>query len=318
MTLAADPNVLAASAEAIRHGSASFAAASRLFSAHTRESAVMLYAWCRHCDDVIDGQSLGHGQVDGDRDDAAERLAMLRSAALRACRGGEAPDHVHAALAAVVKRHAIPERYPLELLEGFRMDVEGARYASLDDTLRYCYHVAGTVGVMMAMVMGVRDERLLDRACDLGIAFQLTNIARDVVEDAAIGRVYLPADWLSQAGVPTESLQDPAHRAALATVVARLLDAAEPYYASARIGTRALPLRSAWAVAAAHGIYRDIGTRVRALGPAAWDVRTRTSGARKLARVGTGLLHGIVPGLGVVDRPTHLWTRPRTALTQPR
>ena len=96
----------------------------------------------------------------------------------------------------------MPHRYPLEHLDGFVMDVEGREYHTLTDTVEYCYHVAGVVGVMMAYIMGVRDEPTLDRATDLGLAFQLTNICRDVVEDAEVGRVYLPLDWLTEAGVP--------------------------------------------------------------------------------------------------------------------
>ena len=108
------------------------------------------------------------------------------------------------------------------------MDVRGYRYQTLDDTLLYCYRVAGVVGLMMARVMGAEAEPTLDRACDLGLAFQLTNIARDIVEDAQIGRVYLPAEWLAEVGIPEEEVALPQHRAALATLAARLVDLAEP------------------------------------------------------------------------------------------
>jgi phytoene synthase len=148
---------------------------------------------------------------------------------------------------------------------------------------------------MMAAVMGASEAAIRSRARDLGLAFQLTNIARDVVDDARTGRVYLPRDWLLDAGLPDEpaALADPARRAALVGPVARLLDAAEPLYASARIGLRALPPRSAWAVGTALSTYRAIGVAVRALGPRAWDGRVTTTRGAKLAHA-AGALPGAV------------------------
>ncbi|WP_454915748.1 phytoene/squalene synthase family protein [Xanthobacter sediminis] len=306
------PGVLGASEAAIAQGSKSFAAAARLFDARTRADAVMLYAWCRHCDDVVDGQVLGHGRIAADASPKA-RLDQLYEETARAYRGAPSAHPAFAAFAEVVRRNAIPERYPLDLLDGFRMDVEGRRYETLNDTLSYCYHVAGVVGVMMALIMGADEETVLDRASDLGLAFQLTNISRDVVEDAASGRLYLPADLLAAEGVPEDAVADPARRAALARVVARLLDAAEAYYAQARIGLSALPLRSACAVAAAREVYRAIGIEVRRRGPAAWDGRVSTSRGQKLAL----LARGIAAAAGsrfaapAPERPAHLWTRPR-------
>lgn len=300
---------------AIERGSSSFAAAARLFDARTRESTVMLYAWCRHCDDTIDGQQLGHGQRDGNRADALARLARLRACSDAVFRGEPPADAVHAALAEVVRRHDIAQSLVSAHLDGFAMDVAGRRYRTFDDTLEYCYHVAGVVGIMMAIIMGVRDDATLDRACDLGLALQLTNIARDVLDDAAIGRVYLPEEWLAAAGLSAETLADPMHRAALAGVVARLLDAAEPFYDSSRLGLRALPARCAWAVAAARGVYRQIGLKVRASGERAWDARVTTSRSEKVRHVMAAA--GTAFGAATLGRCVHpparasnLWARP--------
>ncbi|WP_120994736.1 phytoene/squalene synthase family protein [Stutzerimonas urumqiensis] len=304
--------VLAHSTHAIAVGSKSFAAAARLFDPRTRQSAVMLYAWCRHCDDVIDGQSLGHDQQHGDRSDGAARLAELVDLTHRAYAGEPMQVPAFAAFQQVIARHGIPLRYPLEHLAGFEMDVRAHPYATLDDTLLYCYRVAGVVGLMMARVMGARDVATLDRACDLGMAFQLTNIARDLVEDAAIGRVYLPADWLAGAGIPRDRLVDLAHRPALAGLATRLIDLAEPYYASALQGLPALPLRSAWAVATAHGVYRRIGLEVRARGSTAWDERVATTRAQKLMHLLAGARLALASRRGsTAERPAALWTRPR-------
>ncbi|MFG1331970.1 phytoene/squalene synthase family protein [Xanthobacter autotrophicus] len=306
------PAVLGASEEAIAKGSKSFAAAARLFGPRMREDAVMLYAWCRHCDDVVDGQELGHGRVSSAAS-PADRLDGLYEETRNAYRGAPSAHPAFAAFAEVVKRNDIPERYPLQLLEGFRMDVEGRRYESLDDTLTYCYHVAGVVGVMMALIMGARDEVVLDRASDLGLGFQLTNIARDVMEDAAIGRIYLPASFLAEAGVPEAEIAAPEHRAAVAGVVARLLDVAEPYYDQALIGMSALPFRAAAAVGAARGVYRAIGVEVRRRGPKAWDARVSTSTAQKAGFLAGGLAQALATRFkgAPPPRPAHLWTRPQ-------
>lgn len=274
--------VVATSQQSIAEGSKSFSAAARLFGRQTRESASMLYAWCRHCDDVIDDQVLGFSAPARSEASPEARLEGLYQQTRAAIAGNPGGDPVFQALHRVVERHAIPERYPLELIDGFGMDVAGRSYETLDEVLDYCYHVAGVVGVMMAMVMGARAPATLVRAADLGIAFQLTNISRDVVEDAANGRVYLPGRWLDDAGVPRSDVTAPEHRAAVADVVRDLLEQAEPYYRSARVGLRDLPFRAGWAIAAARGVYRDIGRGVERRGASAWDRRVSTGRMRKL------------------------------------
>jgi phytoene synthase len=285
--------VLDASRISIRQGSKSFAAAARLFDPSVREDAYMLYAWCRHCDDQIDGQVLGHGAVGLDPRLAAAKLVELEEKTRRALAGHrlddrEEEDQAFAAFRRVAERHTIPSRLPLELLEGFRMDVEGCSYRTLDDVLLYAYRVAGVVGEMMARVMGATDTDVLRRAADLGLALQLTNIARDVVEDAKGGRVYLPSEWLGPlAGAPAK-VADPANRDAVFEATARLIAAAEPYYQSARWGLPALGFRSAWAVAAAAGVYRQIGRRVLQVGSAGLERRATTTRVDKVAKMLAG------------------------------
>jgi len=277
--------ILNASRDSIQRGSTSFAAAARLFDPRIREDAYMLYAWCRHCDDEIDGQVMGHGAVGLDPVLAGRKLAELEDKTRSALAGEPTDDTAFAAFQRVAQRHGITAQHPLDLLQGFRMDVEGRTYRTLQDTLLYAYHVAGVVGVMMAQVMGVRDIATLRRASDLGLALQLTNIARDVIEDAKGGRVYLPADWLGAVAENPKAVSDPANRAVVFAATERLLAEAEPYYASARWGLKALGFRSAWAVAAAHGVYRQIGLRVRTMGPAGMDRRASTGAVTKLALV---------------------------------
>ncbi|WNC11547.1 phytoene/squalene synthase family protein [Pseudomonas coleopterorum] len=310
-TSAPDPALREHAEQSIAVGSKSFAAAAKLFDERTRRSAVMLYAWCRHCDDVIDGQQAGHDAVSITPQEAQRRLALLQAQTHAVYAGVPASEPAFAAFAEVVREHDIPEHNALEHLAGFEMDVLDRRYHTQDDTLQYCYHVAGVVGLMMARVMGTHDPRTLDRACDLGLAFQLTNIARDIVEDARIGRCYLPAQWLEELNIPLQDLAAPEHRPAVAVLARRLVDLAEPYYASAQAGLAALPWRSAWAVATAAAVYRQIGVKVVAAGSHAWDTRVSTSKAEKLAAVSQGGWRAVSARWRQwPKRSTQLWNRP--------
>ena len=306
-------HIVSDSKQRIERGSKSFAAAAKLFPRETRHDAYMLYAWCRYCDDEIDGQHFGFRATGRAHIACEHRLGELREKT-KAALNGEAEEPVFEALARVTAKHEIPAKHPLELLDGFAMDVENRHYETIEDTLDYCYHVAGVVGVMMAMIMGVRERPTLLRACDLGLGFQLTNIARDVIEDAQDGRVYLPTAWLAEAGVAQDRVADPAYRAQVAEVVGRMLDLADAYYASARQGIAELPLRSAWTIAAASRIYRAIGRDVQALGARAWDLRVSTSRTRKLASLTMGGLDALGVHALAAIRPVRprdaLWTKP--------
>ena len=307
--------VLAASKESIVKGSKSFRSASRLFDAEVREDAWLLYAWCRRCDDEIDGQDHGFGHEDLSPEEQQRRLTRLYDLTRRALAGEAMDDQTFAAFQRVALRHRLPDRWPLDLLDGFAMDVEHRQYRTIDDVMTYCWHVAGVVGVMMARVMHVSDSAVLRRAQDLGLAFQLTNISRDVIEDAEGGRVYLPAQWLIEAGLePTaEAVADPANRQAVHAVTTRLLSVAEPYYDSARDGLRGLPFRSSMAIAAARGVYREIGRKVVRGGSDVWKARVSVGKPMKLWLFGRGAL--IAVWTQVLDRGkappprADLWTR---------
>ncbi len=299
-----------ASRRSIEAGSKSFAAAARLFDPETRDSARLFYAWCRHCDDVIDGQAGGLGRVERDGT-PAQRLDMLERRTREALAGVPQDDAAFAAFARVAARHRIPQALPLDILDGFRMDVEERTYATLDDLLAYCYGVAGAVGVSMAIIMGVDpgDRAVLDRACDLGLAFQLTNIARDVMDDARLGRVYLPAELFRRDRVTPAFVLDPSNHRAVVEATHALLELAERFYASARVGIARLPWRSAWAVATALRVYREIGKRVR-FSDDPWGRRLSVPTYRKLWHVAIGAAQPTL--YRVVGEPPRdgLWTRP--------
>ncbi|MFS0773390.1 phytoene/squalene synthase family protein [Sphingomonas sp. 1P08PE] len=307
--------IVAAARESIALGSKSFAAASTLFDRPTRERAWLLYAWCRRCDDIADGQDHGHGMtlLPG----APERLAELSAKTEAALAGQVVGDPAFDALRIVAAETAMPQAWPRDLVAGFALDADEWRPQTEDDLYRYCYHVAGVVGCMMAVVMGVSpdDDATLDRACDLGLAFQLANIARDLDEDDRAGRCYLPADWLAELEIAPGTLFDPAHRGKVAVLARRLTDRAARYEASARLGTPALPGRAAWAVLAAAHIYGTIGRTVAARGERAWDSRVTTSKWQKIAFItrAAGEARARARLYPPAPRDPTLWTRPRQA-----
>ncbi len=269
---------MAACRALLRGGSKSFDAAAKLLPRAVCEPAVALYAFCREADDVID------------RDGGAASLAWLHERLSRAYAGQPMATPCDRAFARIVERFAIPRALPDALLEGFAWDAQGRRYANLSELRAYAVRVAGTVGAMMAVLMGVRDTERLAAAIDLGVAMQLSNIARDVGEDARNGRLYLPLDWLEEAGIDPDAFQrDPSYTPALGDVVRRLLDAADTYYRRAGAGIARLPLGCRFGIAAARLLYAEIGQEVNRRGLDSVSARAVVSGRRKAWVLATGL-----------------------------
>ena len=282
--------VTAHSERAMAKGSSSFRLASRMFGRRLREDVWQLYAWCRYCDDEIDGQDHGHGAETLSDAERTARLDRLRRRTLAALAGEAVAEPAFQAFQQVALKHRLDAAWPLEMLDGFALDVDKASYPTIDATLRYCWGVAGVVGVMMASIMDVTDDAVLRRAQDLGLAFQITNICRDIAEDAANGRVYLPADRLAEAGLSPDPkvVASAVGSAALFAVAREMLELADRYYGSAREGVRFLPFRAAVAIAAARGIYREIGRRIVRQGPTALAGRVKVPTLVMLALVARG------------------------------
>jgi len=280
----------------MRGGSKTFFAASLLLPARVRAPASALYAFCRLADDAID---LG--------EDPGAAMSELRRRLDGVYAGRPGAQDCDRALAQVVHRHAIPRLLLDALLEGFLWDASERRYETLEDVQDYAARVAGTVGAMMALVMGCRSARALARACELGVAMQLTNIARDVGEDARNGRLYLPRAWLREAGIDADAwLRDPKFDAALAGVIDRLLRCAEDLYRRAERGVAELPRDCRSAILAARWVYAEIGVQLARDGLDSVNRRTVVSRSRKLAliaRAAGAALRGTAPLLGVPALP---------------
>lgn len=264
---------IAACRALLKNGSKTFYAASFLLPRRVREPATALYAFCRLADDAVD--------MGGD---AHVVLADLHRRIDLAYQGRPFSCPADRAFAETVKRFQIPKTVPEALIEGFVWDFERRRYETLGDLEAYAARVAGTVGVMMAMVMGTREPHALARACDLGIAMQLTNIARDVGEDAAHGRLYLPTAWLEEAGVnPDRFLANPAFDERIGAVVARLLGEADRLYRRSEQGFAFLPRACRPGIRAARLLYAEIGSYLARVGYDSVSQRAVVPTSRKLA-----------------------------------
>jgi phytoene synthase len=272
-----DSQDLQACVAMMQGGSKTFFAASRLLPMRVRAAAIALYAFCRVADDLVDQGG-----------DAQANLSLLKQR-LDLIYAGTPTDAVEDhALALVVQHHQLPRLFLDALLEGFEWDAQGRRYQTMEDLQGYAARVAATVGGMMCWIMGPQAPLTLARACELGVAMQLTNIARDVGEDARNGRIYLPLQWLVEAGIqPDEWLQNPKLSANLKTVIERVLQEADQLYKQAQAGIAELPADCRAAILAASLIYAEIGHQLRREGLDSVSHRTVVSTRRKLVLLAT-------------------------------
>ena len=238
----------------LKGGSRSFHLASLMLPYRMREPSAVLYAFCREADDLVD-EGGGHHAV---------RVLLNRLSNLHSAKGPAPQD---ALLAEVMAQYEVPTSVLEALVDGFAWDAEGRRYSTLDDLFGYAMRVAGAVGIAMALIMGARGRKALLAASSLGIAMQLTNICRDVGEDARLGRVYLPVEWIEAAGIHVDEwLLDPQFSPQMGAIIARLLQVADQCYAIGDEGLSALPKSCRRGIRAARRLYAGIGHRLRKQG----------------------------------------------------
>jgi phytoene synthase len=263
--------------DAIRKGSHSFYAASKLLPKQVRDQAVVLYAFCRVADDTVDAK---HAPKDA--------VEILKERLELAYRGTPKNDPVDRAFASLVNSCNMPKTLPDALLEGLEWDSLNLRFETLSDLHSYSARVASAVGVMMCVLMDVRDKDVLARACDLGAAMQLTNIARDIGEDARNGRLYIPLRWMGEESLdPVEFLKNPEPSEKIARIAKRLLFEAERLYNRAEAGLSELPLACRPGIFAARHIYEKIGKHIAA---ADYDSITQRAFTTKIEKMGFLLL----------------------------
>nr|WP_234028233.1 phytoene/squalene synthase family protein [Qipengyuania aquimaris] len=303
--------LVAKSHDAIAEGSQSFAAASKLFDRTTRERSWLLYAWCRRCDDIADNQDKGGPLGDqGDLKSAEDRVQAIRVLTKRALDEQPTADFAFDAFGLVADECGLDWDMANDMIGGFALDATRWQPRTEADMMRYCYHVAGSVGIMMAVIMGVPkdDGETLDRACDLGLAFQIANIARDITEDAEAGRCYLPATWLAELDWQAGEHALPENRFKLASLMPRLIALMEKHEEASKLGAKKLRFRQRWAVLAAANIYGAIGRKVLNRGQLAWDKRVRVGGLEKSWHVTTAFFEALWNRPSGPEEPI-IWSR---------
>ena len=269
------PYDLEACTELMRGGSKSFFAASRLLPTRLRPPAIALYAFCRLADDAID-----------EGDDPVLAMADLKSRLTAIYAGRPGAEDADRALTVVVHRYGIPSGLLEALLDGFLWDSQGRSYETLADVEAYGARVAGTVGAMMSIIMGASTDTAIARASELGVAMQLTNIARDIGDDARMGRLYIPRAWFREIGMDADAwLANPVFDSRIAGFTQRLLLRADALYRRGEFGLAELPWDCRPAIQAARLVYAEIGKQLEREGLNSVSHRTVVSTARKLALI---------------------------------
>ena len=283
--------------EIIKKGSHSFYAASQILPKKVRDSAIVLYSFCRIVDDAID--------------DSQAKLLSLKKLFVRLEKVYLGKPENHASdrcFAELVRFYEMPKALPMALLEGMQWDAEGRKYKSLSELRSYCARVASTVGVMMCVLMRVRDKDILARACDLGVAMQLTNIVRDIGEDARSNRIYIPTDWLKEKNIDLKDfLRSPKPSKELASIAKRLLEEASRLYKRSESGLFGLPTSCQPGIYAARYIYEGIGAHIESVQYDSINQRAITSKSEKITLLAFSFLKTlsskILPVSAVVHAP---------------
>ena len=239
----------------IRHAAKTFYWGSLFLPRRKRMAAWTLYAFCRSVDDCVDEQ----------RDVAAAETALdlWRTRLLHAYEG-VASDPITYAWVQMLHTYDVPLQPALDLIEGARMDLHPTQPATFDELHLYCYRVAGTVGLLMAPVLGYRSREALPCAVDLGVAMQLTNILRDVGEDLANGRIYLPRDEMARFGYSEDDLRASVIDERFIALLRFQMDRAQDYYTRARPGIEMLDKSAQLAILTSAELYRGILDAIRA------------------------------------------------------
>ncbi len=299
-------------ANILASGSLSIALAARLLDKNTCDGARLFYTWYRHCEEVSSRKQLDCDQT-SHGNGVSGRFGRLQAMTYSAIFEKNSVDPAFETIERAVNFHGWPVCVVLDVLSGFRRDVDGQSYKTVSELMAYCYGIAGSVAVGMAEVFGldVNDPWMMDRACDLGIAFQLTNIACHVMDDAKDGRVYLPADFFIFGAASADFILDSANRSAVIAATNVLLDLANEYYASADLAIAYLPWRIRWVTAAAAGSYRMMANRIRWSDdpwPVKQPVQLWTKMFNLIAICGELVITSLIPLRFNLDR-IDLWTR---------
>jgi phytoene synthase len=249
----------------------SFYWASHFLGKKYRQRVTLLYGFCRHLDDMVDEE----GQIEL----AKKNIMEARQAVLK--RSSDQP--ILTSGIELIRQCGIPQEVVFDLIAGIESDTELVRIMNESELLRYCYQVAGTVGLMMCYALDVQDSNAKPYAIDLGMAMQLTNICRDIKADALVDRRYIPANLIGNIEVADLISPNEDQARVLRLAVAGLLKLADHYYRSGEKGLFYLPIRARISILIAVRIYHDIGNQLRSEDYAYWNRRMVVSTSRKVA-----------------------------------
>jgi phytoene synthase len=268
----------------LRTSGSSFALPIKLLPHAKRQGTTALYAFCRRADDIVDDAA---SPVE-----ATRGLAAFSSATSAAIAGEGSDEPVLRALADTVRRYAIPVQTILDILAGVRMDLERSTYETVEELDGYCRRVASAVGVAAIHVWGFITPAAIDRSDDCGLAFQYTNILRDIPEDLARARIYIPAEDLSACACSPDDLRAGHIHEGFDHLAARLVDRAEKRFARAATLDRMLSTDGRLAFRAMFGIYRSLLSTVKRTGRTIFLRKVKPSKARLLAAAAGTLCGG--------------------------
>lgn len=254
----------------LRHHGKSFHFAGRFLAGNKLEDCTRLYSFCRYVDDIADCSK--------NKIEARRELSRV----YEDLKYGQGRLPVIKDCIDLSRKHQIDRNILLELVYGLGGDLDEVFIIDWQELIRYCYRAAGTVGLLMSQILGASEDKAAYHAIDLGIAMQLTNIARDVEEDARSGRCYLPSTMME--GLTVEQIARPDHRAKpiLRNAVSKILETADYYYASGEAGLAYLPPRSRLAILIASRVYKAIGTKIRRDRCSTWEGRAYVTGFQKV------------------------------------
>jgi phytoene synthase len=262
--------------ESIRKGSRTFHFSSRFMSRQRRNSFYAIYAFCRHTDNLID---------DNEGNPRLQRLLIRdwKRRFLADFRKGYSTDPILNPFIYVMKKHNIPLRYPLDLIRGVSMDIGKKEYGTFSELRTYCYRVASVVGIMLMHVMGIENLRRAKKyATKLGIAMQLTNILRDVGEDARMGRVYFPKDELARFGLSIRDVLGLRRTSGMVSFLKFQIARARRYYEEALAGLAMIHKEVRLVISLAFTLYREILSVIEENGYEVFGKRAYVNTFRKL------------------------------------
>lgn len=276
-------NDIAIAHQSFAHHAKSFRLAANFLPEENIDDIAVLYHFCRLVDDAVDEAAT----IQEAHQNLEEIEQILQS---------DQDSHLDA-FKSVVQKHSIPMHAIQALMQGCEGDLHPVRIKTLRELSQYCYQVAGSVGEMMSPLLNVTSPEATQFAIDLGLGMQITNICRDVLEDAERGRVYIPATWLHECELTSESiLQQNVGTAEIAPIINRMLATAEVCYRRAYVGCRYIPFRSRLGILIARRVYRAIGLKLRSRHQSnPFHGRTMLSKWEKLWQVGLGFIDALNP-----------------------